>query len=104
MSKLNNTFSIIVPAESPVFSAHTYTEVYGGASGCTAIINGIPVDIGASSNLTIVVRTISGGTGCFLLGDNINVYQGSNYLGSYSVPNDSVNSFVVDDYIDNYFL
>jgi len=77
MPKFNNVYSIIVPAQSPVFSAHTYSEVYGGSAGCSAIINGTSINIGASSTISLLVNTISGGTGCFLLGDNNNVYQGS---------------------------
>lgn len=80
MAKINDIHSIIVPAQSPIFSAHTYTEVYGGTNGCTAIINGTSVDVASSSNLAIWVRTISGGTGCYLLGENQNVLQGSNVL------------------------
>ena len=81
MPKFNNIYTIVVPAQSPVFSAHTYSEIYGGASGCTATINGTTMTIGGASSLSILVRTISGGTGCFLLGDNNDVYQGSSGLG-----------------------
>lgn len=77
MPKFNNIYSIVVPAESPIFSAHTYSEIYGGASGCTATINGTSMTIGAASTVTILVRSISGGIGCYLLGDNNDVYNGS---------------------------
>lgn len=77
MAKINDIHSIIVPATAPVFSAHTYSEIYGGSAGCTVVLNGVNVNIGPSSNLSIWVRTISGGTGCFLLGENNNVLQGS---------------------------
>ena len=81
MSKLNDSYTIIVPATAPVLSAHTYTQVYGGSAGCTAVINGVSVSIGASSNLDIRIRSISGGTGCYLLGEDNNVYLGSTVLG-----------------------
>ena len=81
MPKFNNIYTIVVPAQSPVFSAHTYSEIYGGVSGCTATINGTTMTIGGASSLSILVRSISGGTGCFLLGDNNDVYQGSPGLG-----------------------
>lgn len=81
MAKINDIHSIIVPATAPVFSAHTYSEIYGGSAGCTAVLNGVNVNIGPSSTLSIWVRTISGGTGCFLLGENNNVIQGSTILG-----------------------
>jgi len=77
MPKFNHIYSIIVPAQSPIFSAHTYSEVYGGSAGCSAIINGTSINVDAGSTVSILIRSISGGTGCFLLGDNNDVYQGS---------------------------
>ena len=77
MAKISDIHSIIVPAQSPNFTAHTYTEVYGGTSGCTIVINGTTVDVASSSNLSIWVRSVSGGTGCWLMGDNKDVTQGS---------------------------
>ena len=82
MGKINEVHSIIVPAESPNFSAHSYTEIYGGSVGCTATINGVTgINIGASSSVFVWVRTISGGTGCYLCGVNQDVIQGSILLG-----------------------
>lgn len=81
MAKINDIHSIIVPADAPVFSAHTYTEIYGGAAGCTMVLNGASVAIGGASSISIWVRTISGGAGCFLLGEENNVIQGSTELG-----------------------
>lgn len=81
MAKINDIHSIIVPADAPIFSAHTYTEVYGGAAGCTAVINGTSVTMGGASSISIWVRTISGGAGCFLLGENNDVIQGSPSVG-----------------------
>lgn len=104
MSKFNNIYSVVVPAESPVFSAHTYSEIYGGDSGCTVTINGMLMDIGPSSSLSLLVRSISGGVGCFLLGDNNDVYQGSIHLGSYSLLDNTINEFVDNDYVEDYFV
>jgi hypothetical protein len=84
MANINDVHSIIVPAQSPNLSAHTYTEIYGGSSGCTIVINGVTVSVGAQSNLKLWVNSVSGGTGCYLLGEKQNVTQGlSNgyYLG-----------------------
>lgn len=81
MAKINDIHSIIVPANAPVFSAHTYTEIYGGSAGCTAVVNGTSVAMRAASSISIWVRTISGGAGCFLLGEDNNVIQGSTKLG-----------------------
>ena len=77
MAKINDIHSIIVPAQSPNFTAHTYTELYGGTAGCVIKINGTVVDVSSSSSLSLWVRTVSGGTGCWLLGDNKDVTQGS---------------------------
>jgi hypothetical protein len=80
MPKLNNVHSIIVPAQTPNLTAHTYTEIYGGSAGCTVNINGTLVSIGPQSSISIGVRSISGGTGCFLLGENQDVFLGSTNL------------------------
>jgi hypothetical protein len=77
MPKNNDVYSVIVPAQTPNFTAHTYTTIYGGTSGCTPTINGVVVNIGAASSIDISIRTIANGTGCFLLGDNKDVYLGS---------------------------
>ena len=81
MAKIDDIHSIIVPAQSPNLTAHTYTEIYGGSAGCSITVNGTTVAVGASSNISVWVRTVSGGTGCFLLGENQNVTQGSTLLG-----------------------
>ena len=103
MPKFNNIYTIVVPAESPVFSAHTYSQIQGGISGCTATINGTNVSILSGSSISILVSTISGGVGCFLFGDKNDVYGGSTALSAYIIPDDTINSFVVNDYIENYF-
>jgi hypothetical protein len=40
MPRISDIHSIIVPAENPNMSAHTYTEIYGGSAGCNIVING----------------------------------------------------------------
>lgn len=77
MARNNDIYSIIVPAASANLTAHTYTEVYGGDAGCTIVLNGVSVDVGAASSIGLYIRTVSGGSGCFLLGDPIDVYTGS---------------------------
>lgn len=81
MPKINDIHSIIVPAQNANLTAHTYSEVYGGSSGCTIIINGQTINVGMSSNISIWINSVSGGTGCFLLGEKQNVYQGTNIIG-----------------------
>ncbi len=77
MARNNDIYSIIVPSASANLTAHTYTSVYGGSAGCTIVLNGVSVSVGAASNVDLYIRTVSGGTGCFLLGDPIDVYTGS---------------------------
>lgn len=81
MAKINDIHSIIVSADAPIFSAHTYTEILGGTAGCTVTLNDTVVEIAPSSSISIWVRTISGGAGCYLLGDNKDVTQGSPNVG-----------------------
>jgi hypothetical protein len=77
MSSITAAYSIIVPAQTPVLTAHTYTEIYGGGAGCTIVVNGVTVSVASSSNIPILIRTLSGGTGCYLLGENNDVFTGS---------------------------
>jgi hypothetical protein len=78
MANINDIHSIIVPAQSPNFTAHTYTEIYGGTGGCAIVLNGVPMNISDSSSISIKIKSVSGGTGCYLLGENNNVVDGSN--------------------------
>jgi hypothetical protein len=80
MPILNEIQSIVVPAENANLTAHTYTEVYGGSTGCSIVINGQNISMGASSSIFVRVRTVSGGVGCALLGENKNLYTGSETL------------------------
>ena len=77
MAKINDIHSIIVPAQSANLSAHTYSEIYGGTGGCTVVINGVTLNVAESSNIAIWVNSVSGGTGCYLLGELQDVVQGS---------------------------
>jgi len=77
MPRINDIHSIIVAAQNANLTAHTYTELYGGTGGCTIVINGVTVNVADSSTIGIAIRTVSGGTGCYLLGENRDVYLGS---------------------------
>lgn len=84
MANINDIHSIIVPAQSANLTAHTYSEIYGGASGCTIVVNGVTVSMAAQSSIKLWVNSVSGGTGCYLLGEKQNVFQGLTngyYLG-----------------------
>jgi hypothetical protein len=77
----NRIFSIIVPAGSAVFSAHTYSQVYAGGAG-SATINGTAVTLAAGSKLDLVVGSIASVTGdIYLLGDKKDTFTGSQILG-----------------------
>lgn len=78
MPLLNDIHSIIVPSTAANFTAHSYTEVYAGAS-TSFNLNGISVTMGAGSSIKIKVASISGGTSLYLLGENQNSSQGSGY-------------------------
>ena len=78
MGKIN---SVIVLAQNAKLTAHTYTEIYGGSVGCSITVNTTSVNIGPSSSISIIINSVSGGVGCYLLGDNKDVYQGSIMLG-----------------------
>lgn len=82
MPRISDIHSIIVAAENANLTAHTYTEIYGGTFGCIINVNGVVVQIASSSNIPVWVRTVSGGTGCYLMGENKNLYNGSTNLGS----------------------
>ena len=80
MANISDIHSIIVAAGS-ASTAHTYTEIYGGNAGCTITVNGVSVTVGAGSSIKIWVRSVSGGSGCFLLGDKKDVFSGSPNVG-----------------------
>lgn len=77
MAKINDIHSIVVAAQDANLTAHTYSEIYGGMGGCSIVINGVLIEVADSSSLSIWVKSVSGGTGCWLFGDNMDVTQGS---------------------------
>ena len=77
MARISDIHSIIVAAENANLTAHTYSEVYGGTGGCTIAINGVVINVADSSNFAVWVKSVSGGTGCFLLGENKDVLSGA---------------------------
>lgn len=80
MAHINDIHSIIVSATDADFTAHTYTQVFAGATA-TPTINGVVVTMAASSIINIKVRTISATANVYLLGENQNVTQGSLIIG-----------------------
>ena len=80
MAIINEVHSIIVPAASANFTAHTYTQVYAGAAA-TPTINGIAVTMAAGSTLNIKVRSITATANIYLLGEKQDVGQGSLIIG-----------------------
>ena len=72
MPLLNDIHSIIVPVAQANFTAHTYTELYAGDNDVVMINGQGPIIIGNGSSIKIKINSISGGTKCSLLGENIN--------------------------------
>jgi hypothetical protein len=85
MAKINEVHSVCVAAEEANLSAHTYTEIYGGPTGCTMTVNGRLLKLGGSSSVFLGVNSVSGGVGCYLLGVEKDVSNGSTNLGSISL-------------------
>jgi len=79
MPRISDIHSIIVPAQSADLTNHVYSEIVGGGqTGCTITVNGVYVEVAASANIPLWVKSIeSGGVGCWLLGEKKNVYLGS---------------------------
>jgi hypothetical protein len=61
----------VVAGGSANFSAHSYTEIYAGASAAP-VINGLSVTMAAGSSIKLKIRSISNATGCYLLGEDKN--------------------------------
>lgn len=80
MPLLNDIHSIIVPVDSANFTAHSYTEIYCG-SNATPTINGVSVTMAAGSSIKLKVFSVSGGTGCYLLGETFNNRQDGPTIG-----------------------
>lgn len=70
--------SVIVPANNPNFTAHTYTQVYGGTGGGSITINNQSITIGAGKIINIIPNSIQSATNCFLLGYYNDGYNESN--------------------------
>ena len=85
MSKYNEVHTVCHTVADANLTAYTYTEIYGGPSGCTITVNGYDIDMGGGSSIFLAVNTVSNGVGCYLLGVKKDVVNGSPYLGSISV-------------------
>ena len=80
MAHINDIHSIIVPATAANFTAHTYTQIFAGATA-TPTINGVVVTMSAGSTIAIKINSISATANVYLLGENQNVGQGSLIIG-----------------------
>ena len=80
MAHINDIHSIIVPAANANFTAHTYTQVYAGATA-TPTINGVAVLMAAGSFININVNSISATANVYLLGEKQDVTQGTQIIG-----------------------
>lgn len=77
MPRITDVHSIIVSAQTANLSAHTYSEIYGGTTGCVITVNDVVINVANSSNIPVWIRSVSGGSGCYLLGEMKDVYYGS---------------------------
>lgn len=80
MPLFNDVHSIIVPAASANFTAHSYTEIYAG-SGATPTINSVSVTMAAGSSIKLKVTSITATSGIYLLGESINNRYDNPILG-----------------------
>lgn len=81
-----DTYSIIREWQDANFTGETYSAVYTFAN-TSAIINGVKVNLVATSVLNIKIGTFSAATAdtVYLLGNKSDVYFGSPNLGSISL-------------------
>jgi hypothetical protein len=81
-----DTYSIIRPWQDANFTAETYSGIYTYAN-TNAVINGVNVQLVATSVLNVKVKSFSASTPdtVYLLGNKTDVYFGSPNLGSTSV-------------------
>jgi hypothetical protein len=77
-------YSVIHTAAEADTDNYAYFQVYAGAN-TTATINGKSVTMIGGSTLDVVVKTIAG-TDVYVLGDKIDVVNGSPTLSNYPAP------------------
>jgi surface protein len=77
MSNVNNFNQFLIPAQDANLYQLYYNKIDGGSVGCTIVVNGVTVQMGAASSIDINVNTVSGGTGCFLGGNRPYIYGDS---------------------------
>ena len=77
MARISDIHSFMVPAQSADTTNYQYTEIVGGLTGCTILVNSVLVNVAAQSNIILRIRTLSGGTGCWVGGDKNDVFTGS---------------------------
>ena len=70
-------FDIVDKAETPNFDLNKYGAIYGGSAGCSVTLNKTDLEIAPGSIVVLNVKTISGGSGCYLLGVRLDVVLGS---------------------------
>jgi hypothetical protein len=82
MSALANMYSVVHSASTANLDNFAYYEVYSGAGGGSATINGTTITFSEGSNMEVLIRTLSGVSGnLYLLGVPVNVVLGSNVIG-----------------------
>ena len=82
MPRANGIYSIIHEGSAAVLSAYTYYEIYAGAGGGVATVNGTVMNFGESSNIEVLVRNFILTSGnIYLLGEHKSVSSGGQFIG-----------------------
>lgn len=81
----SGVYSVIHASADADFANYMYYEIYASAAA-TPTINGVVVSMGASSTLPIILKAISSTANVYVLGDKIDVTNGSPTLSNYPEP------------------
>lgn len=72
-------YSLIVPAANANLTAHTYSEIFVGATA-TFTANSVTITAAGGSMIPLKVQSISATANVYLLGEKIDVMMGSTSL------------------------
>ena len=92
MSRIKDIHSFTVPAEDGNLYDIYYTEIIGGISGCTMLVNNVLVNVAPQSSFLLRVNTISATTGCYLGGERTWFESEKSFISTWSTTNISSGS------------
>jgi surface protein len=87
-----NAHSFVVPAEDGELYDLNYTEILGGSSGCTMNVNNVLVNVSPYSSFSLIVKSISATTGCYLGGERPWFESGKSFISTWLTNNTSAGS------------